>query len=161
MLYHMRRKDREIADLRVLKKILKSTKYVTIALSKENQPYLVTLSHGYDEDLNCIYFHCAKEGKKIDYLKANNKVWGQALLDHGYAQGECNHNFATVQFQGKVTFIDTPEEKRQALECMIRHLDTSPETLLARLNMDAVKNIIIGKIKITYMSGKKSKNLTL
>lgn len=156
----MRRKDREIADKRVLKKILKSTKYVTIALSKENQPYLVTLSHGYDEDRNCIYFHCAKEGKKIDYLKANNKVWRQALLDHGYVQGKCNHNFATVQFQGKVTFIDTPEEKPQALECMIRQLEKNPEPLVARIpetSSERLKETNFGGIDIEYMSGKESK----
>lgn len=120
----------------------------------------MTLSHGYDEGLNCIYFHCAKEGKKIDYLKANNKVWGQALLDHGYAQGECNHNFATVQFQGKVTFIDTPEEKRQALECMIRQLEKNPEPLVARIpktSPERLKETNFSRIDIEYMSGKESK----
>lgn len=86
MTYHMRRKEKEIVDSNVLKKILKSVKYVTLALSMNDQPYLATLSHGYDEKHSCIYFHCAKEGKKIDYLKANNTVWGQAMLDYGYVE---------------------------------------------------------------------------
>ena len=74
MTYHVRRKDKEITDIAVLKKILKSAKYVTIAFSMDNQPYLVSLSHGYDENRNCIYFHCAKEGKKLDYLKSNSTM---------------------------------------------------------------------------------------
>lgn len=66
MTYHLKRKDLEITDVNIIKKILKSTKYVTIALSMDNKPYLVSLSHGYDEKRNCIYFHCAGEGKKLD-----------------------------------------------------------------------------------------------
>jgi nitroimidazol reductase NimA-like FMN-containing flavoprotein (pyridoxamine 5'-phosphate oxidase superfamily) len=54
MTFHLRRKDKEITDVNTLKKILKTTKYITIALSADNQPYLVSLSHGYDEEHNCL-----------------------------------------------------------------------------------------------------------
>ena len=164
MTYHMKRKDKEITDVNVLKKILKSTKYVTIALCKDNQPYLVTLSHGYDENCNCIYFHCAKEGKKLDYLKSNNTVWGQAMLDCGYSEGQCNHLFASVHFRGKVTIIEQPEEKRLALKCMIRQLDKNPEPLIAKqvkLDSERLKKTVIGRIDLDYMSGKKSKEITI
>ena len=74
MKYHLRRKDREITDQTELKRILRSTKYVTIAMAMNNQPYLVSLSHGYDETRNFLYFHCAKVGIKNDYIKSNNNV---------------------------------------------------------------------------------------
>jgi len=161
MTYHLRRKDLEITDISVLRRILKSTKHVTIALCMNNEPYLVTLSHGYDEKRNCIYFHCASEGKKIDYMKANSTVWGQAMLDHGYVEDQCSHNFATVQFQGKVTFLDGFEEKREAVECMIRQLDKNPEAMLARLKQERLKTTAFGKIDIDYMSGKKTEGLVV
>jgi uncharacterized protein len=164
MTYHIRRREKEITDINVLKKILKSTKYVTIALSMNNQPYLVTLNHGYDEYRNCIYFHCANEGKKLDYLRSNNTVWGQALLDYGYVEGKCNHFFASVHFQGKATIIDSPDEKRLALECMMRQLDKNPETLVAKIpkiGAERLKQTIIGRIGIDYMSGKKSPETTV
>ncbi|GAG43343.1 unnamed protein product, partial [marine sediment metagenome] len=59
------------------------SKYITIAMSNDNEPYLATLSHGYNAEEKCIYFHCAKEGKKIDILNENDVVWGQALIDRG------------------------------------------------------------------------------
>ena len=162
MTYHLRRKDLEITDERVLKKILKSTKYVTFALSIDNQPYLVSLSHGYDENRNCIYFHCAAEGKKLDYLKTNNVVWGQALLDHGYSEGECDHRYASVHFSGKVTFIDKLDEKRLAIKCMISHLDRNPEALMSRLlDSEELKSTIVGRVDIDYMSGKKSEKVDI
>jgi nitroimidazol reductase NimA-like FMN-containing flavoprotein (pyridoxamine 5'-phosphate oxidase superfamily) len=76
MSFHVRRKEREITDLTEMRQVLKTTKYVTVALSRENDPYLVALSHGYDETRNCLYFHCAPEGKKLIYAQSNNRVWG-------------------------------------------------------------------------------------
>jgi nitroimidazol reductase NimA-like FMN-containing flavoprotein (pyridoxamine 5'-phosphate oxidase superfamily) len=155
MKYHLRRKDKEISDPTELKKILKSTKYVTIALSMDNQPYLVSLSHGYDETQNCLYFHCAKTGKKIDYIKSNNSAWGQALIDQDYAEGECDHLFASVHFKGKITFVEDPREKRAAIECIIRQLDKNPETMISKLKPERLNAVHIGRIDIKEMTGKK------
>lgn len=154
-MYHVRRKDKEITDTQTMKDLLKSAKHVTLALCKDNEPYLVTLSHGYDESRNCIYFHCAKEGKKIDYIKANNKVWGQAFIDHGYLEGKCNHLYTSVHFSGKVTLIEDLNEKIKAIECMIRQLEKEPETMITKLKPERIKETMIGRIDIGYMSGKK------
>ena len=162
MKYHLRRKDLEIIDVDTLKKILRSTKYVTIALSMDNKPYLVSLSHGYDEKRNCIYFHCAGKGKKLDYLKSNNVVWGQALLDHGYFEGECDHLFASIHFSGNVTLIEKLEEKRFAIECMVKQLDKNPETLLPEcLDPKELSKLTMGRIDINYITGKKSKEVNV
>lgn len=170
MFYTMRRKDEEISDVKVFETILKSAKYVTLALCENNHPYLVSLSHDYDEKKNVIYFHCAIEGKKLDYLKSNNLVWGQALLDYGYTHGECDHVYATVHFSGKVTFIEEFDEKVEALMCMMKTLDRDPEALIAKrsepthkfgFDPESLKRVVIGRIDIDYMSGKKSLDLTM
>ena len=161
MSFHVRRKDKEITDTAVLKKILKSSTYVTLALSKSNQPYLVSLSHGYDEARNCLFFHCAKEGKKLEYLRSDNAVWGQALIDRGYAQGECSHKYASVHFSGKVVILESLEEKLAAVKCLINQLDNNPERLVAGLNLERLKSTVIGRIDIDYMTGKKSKEVTV
>jgi len=160
MVYHVRRRDKEITDREEMKKVLKSTKYVTLALSMKNEPYLVTLSHGYDDKRNCIYFHCAKEGKKIDYIKANSKVWGQAFIDHGYADGKCNHIYTSVHFSGKITLIDDLDEKLEAMKCMIRQLERNPEPMIARLKPERLRDTAMGRIDIDYMSGKKPEEST-
>ena len=161
MSFHLRRKDKEVTDERLLKRILKTTKYVTIALSMNNEPYLVSLSHGYDEKKNCVYFHCAREGKKLQYLRSNNTVWGQALLDYGYSEGECTYLYASVHFSGKVTMLENLEEKREALACMIRQIDKNPDNLIAGLRPERLRNTVVGRIDVAYMSGKKSKEVTI
>jgi nitroimidazol reductase NimA-like FMN-containing flavoprotein (pyridoxamine 5'-phosphate oxidase superfamily) len=153
----IRRKEKEISDKNEMLAILENAKYITIAMCADNEPYLVTLSHGYDRERNCIYFHCAGEGKKIDILKEQNKVWGQALMDKGYVQGSCDHLYATTQFMGRVTFVENSDEKKHALEVMINALEDDPQkvpdTLLTEKSIEGVQ---IGRINIEYMSGKKS-----
>lgn len=164
MIYHIRRKEQEIVDVKIMKKILASTQYVTIALCKNNEPYLVTLSHSYDAEQNCIYFHCATEGKKLDYLSANNKIWGQALNDEGFIDGECSQHYSSVQFCGKVSFLSNADDKIQALACMIQQQNKNPEPMLTKLEElnpeTGLKNVLIGRIDIEYLSGKESERQT-
>jgi nitroimidazol reductase NimA-like FMN-containing flavoprotein (pyridoxamine 5'-phosphate oxidase superfamily) len=155
----MRRNEKEIKDRYEKISILEQAKYITIAMCKDDEPYLVTLSHGYDRANHCIYFHCAKEGKKIDILKENSLVWGQALVDKGYVQNVCDHLYATTHFRGKVTFVENEQEKKHALEVMIKALEDDPrEVMGTQMGEDPVARVQIGKIDIEYMSGKKSEN---
>ena len=158
----LRRKEKEITDKQELVAILEMAKYVVIAMCSGNEPYLATLSHGYDRERNCIYFHCAKEGKKIDILTVQNRVWGQALLDKGYVQGSCDHLYATTQFMGRVTFIDDVDEKKHALEVMINALEDDPQKVIEKqLTEKSIEGVQIGRIDIEYMSGKKSEKVII
>lgn len=155
----MRRKEKKITSKNELIDIFKKSKYVTIAMCVDNNPYLVTLSHGFDATNDSIYFHCAKEGKKIDILKQNNVVWGQALIDNGYVEGKCDHLYATTQFKGTVSFIEDINEKEKALKIMIKQQEKIPETVMKeQITKEAVKNVTIGRIDLTFLSGKKSGN---
>jgi nitroimidazol reductase NimA-like FMN-containing flavoprotein (pyridoxamine 5'-phosphate oxidase superfamily) len=153
----IRRKDKEITDFGEMKDILKTAKYVTLAMCLNDEPYLVTLSHGYDQERNCIYFHCAGEGKKISILKANNLVWGQAVIDRGYVQGACDHLYSTTQFRGRVTFVEDLMEKEHALQVLIESLDKDPKEIMKKqLTPQSIQKVRIGRIDIDYMSGKKA-----
>jgi nitroimidazol reductase NimA-like FMN-containing flavoprotein (pyridoxamine 5'-phosphate oxidase superfamily) len=137
--------------------VLKSTKYVTVALCMDNEPYLVSLSHGYDETRNCLYFHCADEGKKLVYCKANNKVWGQAMLDYGVTD-ECDYAYTSVHFRGKVSIIEDLSEKQYAIEVMVRQLSGNPEEKLAKIKPEKLAKTMMGRIDVDYLSGKKHQN---
>ena len=158
----IRRKEKAITDKSEMLEIILKAKYIIIAMCQDNVPYLATLSHGYDTERNCIYFHSAREGKKIDILKENNIVWGQALLDKGYVHGSCDHLYATTQFKGRITFIDDIDEKKHALEVMIKTLENEPEKLMeGQLKLESIKGIQIGRIDVEYMSAKKSEKVII
>jgi len=154
MSFYVRRKDREITDLEELRQVLKTTKYISIAICRNNEPYLISLSHGYDEAKNCLYFHCAPEGKKLVYLKANNSVWGQALLDFGVTE-ECDYAYTSVHFSGRMSLIEDLAEKQHGLEVLVRQVSLNPEAKLAKITPERLEKTTMGRIDIDYMSGKK------
>ncbi len=156
----IRRKEQEIKEYYELAEILSRAKYITIAMCSNDEPYLVSLSHGFDPEKKIIYFHSAQEGKKTAILKANPVVWGQALRDHGYVVGKCDHLYSTVHFRGTVTFINDIDEKRKALLIMISQLETDPQRVMKKqITQKSLVRVNIGRIDITHMSGKRSKDL--
>jgi len=70
----MRKREREIADLAEIHAILAAARIVRLAFAVENEPYIVPLSHGFDEEKRLLYFHTATEGRKIDCIQANPYV---------------------------------------------------------------------------------------
>jgi nitroimidazol reductase NimA-like FMN-containing flavoprotein (pyridoxamine 5'-phosphate oxidase superfamily) len=158
----MRRNEKEITDMAEIKKILGSAKYMTLAMCENNIPYLVSLSHGYDVERNCLYFHCAPEGKKKDILESHNEIWGQVIMDLGYVHGKCDQLYASVHFQGRVVFVKDISEKRHALEIMIKQLEKNPEQVIfEQLGDESVRKVTVGRIDVAGFFGKKSKDIIL
>jgi uncharacterized protein len=154
MSFHVRRREREITDLYEMRMVLQNSKYMTVALCMNNEPYLVTLNHGYDQKQNCVYFHCAPEGKKLIYATANPNVWGQAILDFGVTE-ECDYTYTSVHFSGKFSQITDTAEKQHAMEILVRQVSLNPEAKLAKIKPEKLASTTMGKIDITYISGKK------
>jgi nitroimidazol reductase NimA-like FMN-containing flavoprotein (pyridoxamine 5'-phosphate oxidase superfamily) len=140
-----------------MRSVLKSTKYVTVALCMDEEPYLVSLSHGYDEKRHCLYFHCASQGKKLIFAKANNKVWGQAIQDYGVTD-ECDYAYTSVHFSGRLFIIENLEEKQHAIEVLVRKLSKNPEEKLAKMKPKKLATTTMGRIDIKYLTGKQHPN---
>ncbi len=144
-----------------MRKVLRNTSFVTLSMINGDEPYLVSLSHGYDEEKNRIYIHMANEGKKLDVLRKNPNVWGQALHDHGYHKGECSHLYVSVMFKGKAHFIEDEEEKKHAFKVMIDQLEPNMENRERFSTSSGIPTTIVGYIEIEHMTGKKSAEISL
>ncbi len=162
MKYHLRRMDRALTDPAKLERVLMETRYITVAMCKDNVPYLVSLSHAYDPERKRLYFHCASKGKKMDYMKANPRVWGQAIIDHGYVEGKCNHLYVTAMFEGTVHIAEDIPEKRRIMSYMFHRQEKPSPTgevdpHLARIGKDTeIGRTTIGWIAVDELTGKKS-----
>jgi nitroimidazol reductase NimA-like FMN-containing flavoprotein (pyridoxamine 5'-phosphate oxidase superfamily) len=155
--YHMRRVEKEIKNKEIIE-ILKNGKYSVISMSKENEPYLVTLSYGYDQALNALYFHCAKEGQKMDFIKSNPNICGTVIEDNGYEEG-CGQVFRSVVFRGKIKIIDELEEKKRGFDILINQLETDSKAIKDKfLKKDATyENSGMLRLDITDITGKEEK----
>lgn len=125
--YHVtNRPNREILDSDEIQQILKKGKFAVISMCRGDEPYIVTLSYGYDGDSNALYFHCAPHGLKIDFIKTNPIVCATIIEDGGYIKDECGHKYKTVVFWGKMEILQSIEEKRMGMEILLNHLETNP-----------------------------------
>ena len=62
----MRRKDKEIGTDEAINLLTKCEYGVLSTVGNDGQPYGVPLNYTYKD--NCIYFHCALKGHKIDNI---------------------------------------------------------------------------------------------
>ena len=120
----MRRKDREITNIADIISILDLCKTCHVAMIDKGIPYVVPMSYGYEivDDTLILYFHSAKEGRKIEILHENSNVCFE-LCDEGepvHAETPCNsgYYFSSIIGYGEVIFLDNADEKRDALSKM-------------------------------------------
>lgn len=124
----MRRKDREVTDRQGMEEIIRMCKTCHVAMVDDGKPYMVPLSFGYrftEEGLLELYFHSAKEGKKLDILRKNNQVCFE-MANEGEPltiDTPCNagYYFASLIGFGEVFFLEDPAEKCEALSLMFAH----------------------------------------
>lgn len=155
--YHVTRLDKALTDEAEMLEVLRAGTYVTLALCKDNEPYLVTMNYAYDEAKRCLYFHCAKRGKKLEIWATNPIVWGQVMEDRGYLVGKCSYAYRTVQFRGRVELFAESEQKREALRLMIERLEPDPDTVKReQIENKPLNNVVVGCVYVENMSGKVS-----
>lgn len=151
----MRRADKEITDKTLIDKILKEAEVIRIAMIDGEDPYLVAMNYAYVDE--CIYMHSAKEGRKIDILRKNNKVAFQTDTGLEMVLKEeacsCGMKYLSVFGTGKASFVEDKVERIKALDAiMAKHTKKEgfeyPEKVLE-------KTLII-KVRIDSMTGKKS-----
>ena len=148
----MRRKDQEITDKNVLIEILTKAKFMRIALSDGDNPYVVPVTFGYKD--NTIYFHSSPKGMKIDVLKKNNKVCFEVEVDTEIfsADTPCGYGvrYRSVIGFGHAHILDDEQEKIKGLDILMGHYTEGPFTYEPK----NVKRICVIRIDIESMTGK-------
>ncbi|MDR1835746.1 MAG: pyridoxamine 5'-phosphate oxidase family protein [Fusobacteriaceae bacterium] len=123
----MRRKDRQITEVGEILAILNQCKVCRLAMVDEGTPYIVPLNFGYTfaEGRLVLYFHSAKSGRKIDILRKNNSAVFEVDCEHRLVEGDiaCEYGFAfaSVIGFGKISFLETKEEKIHGLNALMKH----------------------------------------
>src|SRR5665647_2210039 len=116
--HHVRRHDRELTDPEALVSVLKRGRYAAVAMCDHGEPYVVTLSYGFDAGRHALYFHVAPEGRKLDAIAADPRVCATVVIDGGYEQGECKHNYESVVLTGRMAVVTGVEEARHGMRTL-------------------------------------------
>ena len=123
----MRRTDREVKDAEGILQIIESCKVCRIGMMDGEKIYIVPVNFGYiyeDEKL-VLYFHGAREGKKLELIQKNPAVGieldGAHELVTGKTACEYSYHYASLVGNGRAQIVTEPEEKLMALALIMKH----------------------------------------
>jgi len=154
----MRRKEREITDIDEISSIISCSDVCRIALSDNNIPYIVTMNFGYAGGAEKkLFFHCAKEGKKLEIIRKNKLVCFEIDTDHQLYKGEkaCDFgmSYRSVVGWGNIEIITDEEEKKRGLDYIMSHYSDRVDFSYEKSVFDRT---IILRLEISEMKGKKA-----
>lgn len=149
----MRRKDREITDKREMEALLAEAQVCRMAMTDGDEPYMVPLCFWYED--NTIWFHSAREGRKIELIKKNPRVCVEADISGGPIPNEkpCSWEFRykSVICTGTAQIEEDQDTKRRVLNALMRRYG-GDEYPFSDKDLDRV---CVVRIALDGMTGKK------
>ena len=154
----VRRKDREITGLNEITKILDRAEVLRIALHDGDFPYILPVNFGYERNGQelVLYFHGAKEGKKHELIRKDNRAAFEADCGHmllrpvGEEPCTASYAYESVTGQGVIEKAEE-EEKARLLAGLLRHYGIAAETLRS----DSLTNTVVYKIRVLGCTAKR------
>ena len=150
----MKRSDKQIEDKADIESIIRDSTICHLALSADDQPYVVPLNFGYDK--GSFYFHCAMDGKKIDIIRRNPAVCFSFVADHRVVPSETSCGWTTMYRSvtgfGTASLVDDRKSKLAALGIIMRKYSNDE----VRFEDKAVDNVLIIRVDVENMTGKVS-----
>jgi len=122
----MRRKDRQITDPAEIRAILARARVLHLGLFDGEYPYVVPMHYGFSlaDGKLTLYTHGAKEGRKLDLIRRDGRVFVEIDTDEelvpgsaACAWGAC---YASVMGRGRASIVEDETEKCRALELLMK-----------------------------------------
>ena len=155
--HHIRRGDRELTEATDVEGVLRRGRFAAVAMCHKGEPYVVTLSYGYDAAERALYFHVAPEGRKLDAIAGDPRVCATVVIDGGYERGACEHHYESVVITGTMRLVDSDGERRHGMRVLLNHLEDDPEPLWERHCLDGdevYRRMSVARLDIGEITGK-------
>ena len=122
----MTKRERQITDESQIMRILDTAKVLHLGLAVDNEPYVVPMNYGvaWEEDKLVLYLHSAVQGKKLDMIRANPKVFFEMDCDRMPFEGDkpCQYGlvYSSVMGRGTARIVEDVEEKKKAMSLLMK-----------------------------------------
>jgi len=109
MFREIRLKDRIVSDEKTIEIIKKGSYGVLSTIGEDGYPYGVPLNYTYFD--NCICFHCAQKGHKLENIDFNKKVSFCVVTKSDVLGNEFDTDYESAVAFGKATVVADDLEK--------------------------------------------------
>ncbi|MCK5786712.1 MAG: pyridoxamine 5'-phosphate oxidase family protein [Candidatus Sabulitectum sp.] len=122
-----------------------------LGMISRGEPYIVPLNHVYGD--GTVYFHCAREGRKIDALRADPQVCLEFDVMHGVSVEKQTSYYTSVIARGTAQFVSETDEAKRILEMIcLKYLDSSPV-----ITDDMAEATTVVAVRIDSVTGREKK----
>lgn len=155
----MRRKDREIIDIKDILEIVKKCDVCRVAFHAGKYPYIIPMNFGvtYREGIVKLYFHGAKAGTKLELIKENSNVAFEMDCSHKLILGEiaCDSTMEYESVCGNgVIRIMSEDEKMEALTALMQQYQPDKNHEFRDKDQNAVE---VFELTVDEIHGKRLK----
>ena len=149
----MRRHEKEIVEAAQIDEILLTGTVCRLGLSADNIPYVVPMFYGYAE--NTLFFHSARDGRKLDYIRQNPHACFEVdkdveLISNDQACG-WSATYRSVIGYGDIFIITDLERKQYGLSVIMKQCSGSDVWVFQE---KALANTYILELSIDSITGK-------
>ena len=149
----MRRFKQQISDEECIRILKEYPRGVLSLIGDDGYPYGIPLDHWYCEEDGKIYFHGAREGHKIDAIKACDKV-SYCVMDEGFRkEGEWALNINSVIVFGRISLVTDIDKAKMICTNLCRKFTDDEEYLQHELT-HAFPRVQCLELTPEHMTGK-------
>lgn len=122
----MTRREFEVKDPRVIRKILDESKSLHLGLVDDGMPYVVPMSYGYtlEDGKLTLYLHSASKGYKLDVIAKDPTCCFEMNCGVEPFQGKipCQYGitYYSLMGRGKAVMVEDVEEKERAMTLLMK-----------------------------------------
>ena len=122
----MTKRERQVTDPAQILRILDTGRVLRLGLAVDNEPYVVPMNYGYvmDGENLTIYLHSALQGKKLDMIRSNPRVFFEIDCDLDPFEGTvpCQYglSYSSLMGRGTARIVEDVEEKKKAMTVLMK-----------------------------------------
>ncbi|GFM37107.1 hypothetical protein DSM19430T_17910 [Desulfovibrio psychrotolerans] len=144
-----------VTDPQWLCRVLDAAPYIVLGLSGEDGPYAVPLNFAHAD--GCIYFHSARQGRKLDCLRRDPRVSVTAvatarLVGQGGRACDMGMAYESVCASGTAEILTDGKERGEALRAIILRYGGDPATV----SEAEARGVALVRVRLTCVSGKRA-----
>ncbi len=119
-------REKLVTDMDEIVKILDNSKVVHVGMIDGDKPYVVPMNYGYtlEDGKLTLWLHCAKRGRKLNVLRANNKVFFEMECGIQPFEGDiaCRYgiSYSSIMGRGTAEIVEDVEVKKAALSHLMK-----------------------------------------
>jgi nitroimidazol reductase NimA-like FMN-containing flavoprotein (pyridoxamine 5'-phosphate oxidase superfamily) len=157
----MRKSNREITEKRELENMIRACGVCRLAFraqSADEAPYIVPLNFGmdYSGEMPVFYFHCAREGRKLDLMRIDPRVGFEMdrliAIRPGEEACRWSANYESVIGTGILEMTEDPEERISGLTAIMKMYGAEGEQ---RFDSAVLPKTAVLRLSVLTICGKR------